>query len=284
MLLPGRLSATTLGDLLGMLHRERITGQLELREMGLAGKVLPYARHHRIFLETGLVVDVETDLPVPRLGEFLRREGLLGDESLRRLLRRLKAGDRRTAGEILVGERLLSPEVVGVALRRQLCERMDALFTIADASVAFHPARPRPVPAWRIGPLPPSAFLHGRPRSRDKRRGEAGGPASAASPRSRRGWAEGPASWREPPRSEVPRSEIPPRSEVRVTPLDEMRVRACQLLGVSLDADEAEVRRAFRRLASELHPDCHGAAGEDAQRRMGARFAALSAAYHLLVA
>jgi hypothetical protein len=33
MHLPGRLSSSTLGDLLGSLHRERISGVVELREL-----------------------------------------------------------------------------------------------------------------------------------------------------------------------------------------------------------------------------------------------------------
>jgi curved DNA-binding protein CbpA len=53
------------------------------------------------------------------------------------------------------------------------------------------------------------------------------------------------------------------------------------LLGVSRGAGLADVRRAFRRLASALHPDRAPPGDEE---RLAARFAELSAAYHLLVA
>jgi curved DNA-binding protein CbpA len=44
------------------------------------------------------------------------------------------------------------------------------------------------------------------------------------------------------------------------------------------------IRRAFKRLAMELHPDRHGTSPEDIRARNAARFAEASAAYHLLVA
>jgi molecular chaperone DnaJ len=45
------------------------------------------------------------------------------------------------------------------------------------------------------------------------------------------------------------------------------------LLGVSRDASDAEIKRAYRKLARELHPDVNP--DEDAQ----ARFKDISAAY-----
>lgn len=50
---------------------------------------------------------------------------------------------------------------------------------------------------------------------------------------------------------------------------------AWQLLGVSPDADSAQLTRAYRRLARRLHPDVSGE--PDATER----FSALQAAYHL---
>jgi len=62
MQLPGRLSASTLGDLLGALHREGVTGLLELSEIrGPHGRTVP-GRIHRIHLRGGLVLGVETPL------------------------------------------------------------------------------------------------------------------------------------------------------------------------------------------------------------------------------
>jgi hypothetical protein len=53
MQLPGRLSRTTLGDLLGRLHRSCATGALELSARG---------RRHRVHLERGAVIAVDLDL------------------------------------------------------------------------------------------------------------------------------------------------------------------------------------------------------------------------------
>ena len=53
--LPRRLSATTLGDLLGNLHRGRVTGTLELTEI----RGVTAGRAHKIHLREGLVVGVD---------------------------------------------------------------------------------------------------------------------------------------------------------------------------------------------------------------------------------
>jgi len=65
---------------------------------------------------------------------------------------------------------------------------------------------------------------------------------------------------------------------------EDERAKARRLLGIENATDPAEVRRAFRRLAIELHPDRHALAPAEQQRRTAAQFARLSAAYHLLVA
>jgi hypothetical protein len=254
MLLPGRLSTSTLGDLLGMLHRERTTGRLELHEIARPTGRGVHGRIHRVHLWDGLVSSVETSIPVPRLGDLLRREGLVGDGALRRLDERIFAGDPRQIGEILIGEGLASGDAIRAALRLQTGARLDALFGLEDATIAFRGARPSPF-AYRIPPLGPSEFLHGRARTRDRGRTPP------------------------PPRA----SEGPPQSgpRPRVASPDDARDHAARLLGVPREAGTDEIRRAFRRLAAPLHPDA-APAGEAEQRI--ARIAQLSAAYHLLVA
>jgi hypothetical protein len=250
MQLPGRLSATTLGDLLGALHREGVTGLLELSEIrGPRGLSVP-GRIHRIHLRGGLVIAVDTPFAVPRVGEILRRDGLASAEVMRRLGEAIHAGDRRAAGEILAAEGLLAVEAVRRALTTQLRERLEALFALEEASIAFRVARP--LPGVRLAPLGPRDFLYGRPRARDRAQ------------------------------EETP----PPRSGVRPTaPIaDDPRSRALRLLGIDGEVAVSDVRRAFRRLAGALHPDRAGATSADEQRRIAARFAELSAAYHLLVA
>src|SRR4051794_26392407 len=112
MLLPGRLSASTLGDLLGMLHRAGTTGELDLREIsGPLGDNVP-GRRHRIHFARGLVVGVETTLRVPPLGEIMRRYGLARADAITKLIGRLDRGDQRPSGQILVAEGLARSEAV----------------------------------------------------------------------------------------------------------------------------------------------------------------------------
>jgi hypothetical protein len=251
MQLPGRLSASTLGDLLGALHRARTTGTLELTEVrGPRGRTVP-GRVHRVHLRDGLVAAVETSLPVPPIGEVLRRLGRIGEGAQRLLVARIGAGDRRAAGEILAASGLASGEAVHAALRAQLAARIEALFALEEATVAFRTARPLG-PAARVVPLGPGDFLHGRARARD--RGRESAPADAE-----------------------------PRSEARPV-VEDARARARSLLGIERGAAADDVRRAFRRLARSLHPDRAAAAPMEEQRRRAARLAELSAAYHLLVA
>ncbi|WP_437580319.1 J domain-containing protein [Sorangium sp. So ce887] len=263
MQLPSRLSTSTLGDLLGALHRERTTGLLELCELRTpSGSTVP-GRQHRIQLFSGLVTAVETPLRVPRLGEILAREGSAPEPSIQRLAALVAAHRGRRTGEVLVAAGLIPESAVERALQIQLRARLEALFAIEEATICFHTARPLAGSLRQTGPLAPSDFLHGRPRARDRHRRVAG--AARGAPSSA------------PPRGAP--SSAPPRA-VR---LDEPRRRALEVLGLREGATEAEIRRTFRRMAAVLHPD-RGAAqpGERAQRT--AQFAELSAAYHLLVA
>jgi hypothetical protein len=260
MHLPARLSSSTLGDLLGALHREGTTGLLELREIrGPRGRTVP-GRIHRIHLRSGLVAAADTALPVPPIGEILARDRLVPADAVRLLVGRIQAGDRRAAGEILSGEGLAAAEAIRAGLRRQLEERVEAIFAVEDASVTFHTARPLPQ-AVRIAPLGASEFLRGRPRARDRGASKRGGP----------------------PPSPPPAVEAEPRSGLRPM-FDEARERARRLLGLPRGAGSGDARRAFRKLASLLHPDRLLAAPEEEQRARAAQFAELSAAYHLLVA
>jgi DnaJ-domain-containing protein 1 len=157
MQLPGRLKATTLGDLLGALHRESSTGTLELVE--------DRGRVHRVHLALGRVVAVELDGAAPSLAEILRRDRAVDDDVLRRSLLRAMAS-RRLHGEVLVDEFHLAPSVVGTALRRQILARLTALEQLADARVSFRVAVRAPAGALHHSPLEPGEFLHGRRRAR----------------------------------------------------------------------------------------------------------------------
>ncbi len=157
MHLPGRLKATTLGDLLGTLHRAESTGTLELVE--------DRGRSHRVHLVRGLVVAVELDGTAPSLAEILRRDRAADDDVLRRSLLRAMAS-RRLHGEVLVDDFRLSPAVVGDALRRQVLARLAVLEKLGDARISFRVALRTPRGALHDAPLGPGDFLAGRRRGR----------------------------------------------------------------------------------------------------------------------
>jgi DnaJ-domain-containing protein 1 len=274
MHLPGRLAASTLGDLLGTLHRSRTTGLLELAEVPGSTQSYVIGRKHRIRLVAG----VDTGFHVRPLGEILHDKGYLGVDGLIALMRHLSARDGRLAGEILVDEGLLVKPYVDVGLRTQLRSKVDVLFQLEDAAISFHTARPLSDTAKRIGLLSSSEFLHGRPRARDRVRAPRttrpdGQPERRVSPN--RPWASRSAGY-----ASTQEEAAPPRIVV----VDAARERALRTLGLGDEADEAAIRKAFRRLATELHPDKFATASADKREKKSALFAEVSAAYHLLVA
>lgn len=240
MQLAGRLRATTLGDVLGALHRARAHGVLELVETSGPSA----GRKHRIHLTAGQVASVDASSSDVPLGELLRRRGLLDASGHRKLVLRLAQHPGRRAGDLLVEERLIAPDVLGAVLRHQLRARLDALFRLPDATVSFHVAR---TPVATADPLPVREYLAGRPRARDR--------------------AEAPAR---PSTAPAPRREGP-------------RERALSTLGLPDSAGRDDVTRAFRRLARDAHPDRFPQASDAERRALVARFAAITAAYHALV-
>ena len=239
---------------MGALYRERATGVLELVEWSGATA----GRRHRVVFAEGLVMDVDTRLPVPRIGDILRQAGFLDVSATRLLARRLAERPEQRAGEILVDSKLASRSTVGAALRYQLRHKLDALSSLTEARVGFHVARPVR-PGVAAVPLSPREFLHGRIRARDRGRyhSETGSNPHGA-----------------PAANDV----APPRRQ------DPVRASALRVLGLEPGADAESVRRAFRRLAAEVHPDRHPSASPHEVATLLRRFAELSAAYHRLVA
>jgi DnaJ domain len=249
MQLPGRLRLTTLGDVLGALHRAAASGTLELVEVEGARA----GRSHRVFFDAGLIEDVETSLNHPRLGEILAREGLLSLSALARVARRLVEQPGKRVGEVLVEEGLGTADHIAAALRFQCASRLDALYGLSEALVRFHVPRPRS--GFRPPPLSPREFLHGRPRARAEFRERV---AERCSVRSE-------------PRAAPPRATGEPR------------LAAYRVLGLSASASPRDVQRAFRKLAAEQHPDRFPRATPSEKAALLARFAKLSAAYHALL-
>jgi hypothetical protein len=158
MQLPGRLRKTSLGDLLGALHRARANGTLELADND---------RTHRIFVSSGHVVAVEVDGSSMSLGDVLRSTSAVDDETLRRSVLRAIAS-RRLLGEVLVHDFRIAPNVVGAALRRQIARRLELLDRLPDARISFRVAMRAPANALRDEPLAPEEFLGGRTCARDR--------------------------------------------------------------------------------------------------------------------
>jgi hypothetical protein len=249
MQLPGRLRLTTLGDLLGALHRACASGTLELVEVEGARA----GRSHRVFFDAGLIQDVDTSLSHPRLGEILARDGLLSMSALACVARRLLEQPGKRVGEILVEEGLGTADLVAGALRRQRSSRLEALYGLREALIRFHVPRPRT--GYRQTPLSPREFLHGRPRAR----------ADFSARVNERFASRGGA------RAESARGA------------DAARHAAARALGLLASASRAEVQRAFRKLAAEQHPDRFPNASASEKAQLLSRFAQLSAAYHLLM-
>jgi DnaJ-domain-containing protein 1 len=254
MRLPGQLRATTLGDLLGSLHRGRATGILEL----IQNEGVNAGRQHRVHLSGGLVQQVETGACSLRLGEVLRAAGVIDEETLNWLATRVSAGSAKRCGQLLVEAQLVSGALVGAALRHQLRTRLETLFDLEEGLVRFHVACPHARRDARYGLLMPREFLYGRPRARDRRRS-----VGAGSPRTPDG----------PPAAAAARSGVVSG-----------RLRALSILGLHESADRAAVRRAFRQLAATMHPDRHPGASSGQMAVLLREFARITAAYHELVA
>jgi DnaJ-domain-containing protein 1 len=158
MQLPGRLRESTLGDLLGALHRDGATGTLELIET----RGTTAGRAHRLVLEQGEIVRVEGGARTARLG------ALLGLEPQAR--RATATGEHLRIGEYLVAAGLVRPERLREVLRAQMRERLEAIFALEDAQIRFHAPRPRAEDPTAPTPLARGEFLEGRPRLRDRGR------------------------------------------------------------------------------------------------------------------
>jgi hypothetical protein len=246
MQLPGRLRLTTLGDLLGALHRACATGILELVEV----EGVRSGKSHRVYFDAGLVEDVDTSLSHPRLGEILARDGLLSMSALARVARRLVEQPSKRVGEILVEDGLGSPDLVAAALRRQRASRLEALYGLSEALIRFHVPRPRS--GLRPAPLSPREFLHGRPRARGQTRTRSS-------------------------------DQFGFRGSPRSSAFSDAQLAAYRALGLTAGASPREVQRAFRKLAAERHPDRFPLASAAEKTEHLTRFATLSAAYHALI-
>ena len=246
MNLCGRLALTTLGDLLGTLHRAQARGTLELVED--AGPAA--GRGHRLHFDAGCLRYIESPLGAEPLGELLIAKGLISRTRHFEMLASLDEHPEISTGRWLTELRLVDPADIGQAAHEQANRRLDALYHLCDARVAFRILRPHPSGFVANLPLSASEFLHGRPRTRDRQ-----APANA------------------PP-------HLGSSSESRL--IDPLRRRALLVLGLEPHADTVDVKRAFRRMVSRLHPDRHLVAPEHQRELARRRFAQVTEAYQLL--
>jgi hypothetical protein len=261
MQLPSRLRSTTIGDLLGALHRACASGTLELVE--------DRGRAHRIHLARGLVIAVELDGASASLCEILRSERTVGDDVLRRSLLRAIAS-RRLHGEVLVDEFRLSSDVISSALRRQTFARLAAIEELVDARVVFHVAVRHPRWALRSAPLEAREFLHGRRRARERR---------SIGARRRCGTIDGASTFHPGAQSDV--DDVAKVPAVWTGAADGT---AWRVLGILPGTDIVGIKRAYRHLARTFHPDLHPRASDEQRRALEARFVQITEAYRTLVA
>ena len=265
---------------------------LELSEIAAANGGTRHGRAHRIHLLSGLVAGVETELEVTPIGLLLARAGKLNPRAIEVMLYRMAVGDPRPAGAILVSMGAVAPEALVQGLREQLHDKVEAIYKgIADARVTFRVSRPLPKDALRIGTLMPRDFLHGRQRKRDRRASTRTAPAPQDQAKREPWWSSHSWSTSHGAGNRSVHDTPPPASGARAragsglpSPATFVAARALafRTLGLAPDADEISVRRAFKRLAIELHPDRHSTSTEEVRAKHAAQFAEASAAYHLL--
>jgi len=229
ILLPGTLDRSTLGDVLGLLHRGRATGFLELSLR---------SRRNFIFLSSGKPSAVASD--GPGIGELLLSRGVIDRTALDRAARARRRGDQ-LLGELLLDQGAVDDATIEGAMAAQTAERLDSLYRINKAEIRFHVAtfgaEKPPIPlraAYAAPQLHPAVFLYGRPRARTR------GKTSEADAR---------------------------RSALRA-------------LGITGDASQEDIRKAYKRLVLELHPD---RAESSDRAELNGKLARVTAAYSLLM-
>lgn len=154
MQLPGRLRDTTLGDVLGTLHRGGATGVLELTEPG-------FGAVHRVYLAGGSVTACESPRGL-RLSEWLLRDGVDAAVLRQSLQQAVAAGELH--GRVLVTRWEIDEKRVDRALRAQILARLSVLEGLSDATLRFRAAiRP---PRSSTAPLGTAEMLAGRRRRR----------------------------------------------------------------------------------------------------------------------
>ena len=155
--LPSCLSQSTLGDVLGGLHRQRLSGVLQ---------VIVGEHTHEIELQNGLLVRVTLAHDSKCLGAALRSRVPDADQFERGLgVALARSKDERPLGERLLATRVASTRSVREALQELHQSRLNRLFSVSHARLRFRIIHRPTVSGLVWGP---ALFLHHRRRYRDR--------------------------------------------------------------------------------------------------------------------
>ncbi len=220
MLLPSRLTHSTLGDILGALHRAKISGVLELRELTAQG------RQHQVYLNNGMITRIVSEAQVPALGKLL---GIKDAPA-----RRSSEAAAQKYGSYVLELGLRDESSIREGLTKQTRLLLEALFELKDAALRFHVAIDTRETGVKRAPLSIDDFLTGRPRARRDR--------DKAAHR---------------PRFETSQAAAPDQSSRR-RPVASRKTSALAVLGLVPGATRDEINQAFRSLALDTHPDLQG--------------------------
>jgi DnaJ-domain-containing protein 1 len=242
MLLAGRLEETTIGDLVAGLHRRGATGTLVIEA---------HARQHQVLFRRGFLKAIKLEGLFSPLGDRLLAAGAISREHLRRSVEAIASGTA-LQGEALVRLGAVSAERVRQELEIQTRERIAYLVGCSSGRWRFEDGAPGD-PGLLLHPL---TLVRGTPRRRGAGRARVA-PSAGRPPCS------------EPGRYSLRGMGTTPRA-------------AHAVLGVPPDATPDVVRREYRRLALQLHPDRHPDLDEPSRRRLEAKFAEVTAAYEAL--
>lgn len=250
MQIHSRLRDTTLGDLLAQLHRNNASGVLELLES---------RSRHAIHLRRGYVQAVESECATLRLGDVATRRWGIGRISVERA--RMYAHSKGIKiGQALVALHIIEANQLDALLAEQQRARLDMLYSLNDAELRFRVSRPLPLGAAEQSPLGVRDTYYGRPR-KYPRVHEKAGPQSTQDTHQR---------------------ATTNASHMRYT-LHPM-AQEYALLGIATDADSTAIRKAFRELVLQLHPDRAQQLSEKERDARAQRLVTVIRAYRTIMA
>lgn len=308
---PMARSPCDLSRLLCRLHGGHFTGRVQVHHAGL---------RHRINLRQGLIRGAVVAGVFDPLGHILLGLGKLHPAGLARSLEQMTRTER-LQGQLLQEMGLVSARDVEAALQAQLTHRVLRILRIVERGSATISSS-AVAPGRATDPAPPLHPLAAVRRHVDLMSDAQVAVFQGTLSRQRVRLVQRHAlpRWLLPPREEELLQRLPPEVSPACLPTSAAdRIQALRLLlflhltgflepaeptpqpqpgpraasgrpdpdrvlGLPPDAPMALVRRAYRRLALELHPDRHPSASAAERAHLAQRFAAATQAYRALIA